>query len=421
MSRILLDLTHTSHTRARTGIQRVCRSLHTALAAQPDGVQAVCYDPYERAWRPLRDWERRNLASSNDAAAGARGAHWPLRAKLGGWLRWRCRQPATAHLRGADASPALGGAAGAKSPRPPPPDHGLVVPELFSAQVARALPALLARVAGPRVALFHDAIPLRLPELSPPKSVARFPAYLQELLVFDGVAAVSADSGQALVDYWQWLGASRPPPVVTLAPGLDAAVTSPYGHTRAPGAPPVVLSIGSLEGRKNHVALLEAAEILWRRGRRFELRLIGLAHPQTGRAALQRIHALQIAGRPVRYDGPADDVTVRAAYRDCAFTVYPSLMEGFGLPVLESLSYGRPCICSAHGTLGASARDGGCLRLEQLDASSIAGAVERLLADPECLEVLAQGAGRRLFKAWPSYARELTAWMGSLPRRGAAG
>ncbi len=402
MSRLLLDLSHTSHTRARTGIQRVGRSLHTALVAQAE-VRAVCFDPYEGRWRGLRGWERRNLASSGDAAAGARGARWPLPARLAGWLRRRIAPVAAPGLPPADLA------------------GGLIVPELFSPQVGRALPALLAGVAGPRVAIFHDAIPLRLPELSPPKSVARFPTYLQELLAFDGVAAVSADSEQALVDYWQWLGAGRPPPVVTLAPGTDAPAPSPYGHTHAPGAPPVVLCVGSVEGRKNHVALLEACETLWRRGRQFELRLIGLAHPRTGRAALDRIRALQGAGRSLRYDGPADDDTVHAAYRDAAFTVYPSLMEGFGLPVLESLSYGRPCICSARGPLGESARDGGCLRIEALDAPSIAGAVDRLLTDPECLEALTQAAARRTFRSWPTYARELIAWMGSLPRRGAAG
>ncbi len=401
MSRTLLDLTHTSHTRARTGIQRVCRSLHTALAAQGDGVQAVCFDPYERRWRCLRSWERRNLAASRDTAAGTRGARWPLGARLSGWLRrWVAPVPPPG-LRSADLA------------------GGLIVPELFSPQVGRALPALLAGTAGPRIAVFHDAIPMRLPEFSPPRSVARFPGYLQELLAFDGVAAVSDDSREALVDYWRWLGAAAPPPVITLAPGVEAPARSPFGHISAPGAPPVVLCIASLEGRKNHLALLDACEGLWRRGRQFELRLIGLAHPQTGRAALERIRALQGAGRPVRYDGPTDDDTVRAAYRDCAFTVYPSLMEGFGLPVLESLSQGRPCICAAHGPLGESARDGGCLKIERLDAAGIGEAVERLLTDPECLEVLTQAAARRTFRTWPAYARELTAWMRTLSRRGA--
>ena len=47
---LLLDLSHTSHTQARTGIQRVCRNLHAALGAE---AAAVTWDPYAACWRPL--------------------------------------------------------------------------------------------------------------------------------------------------------------------------------------------------------------------------------------------------------------------------------------------------------------------------------------------------------------------------------
>ena len=295
---------------------------------------------------------------------------------------------------------------------------GLIEPEIFSPAVSRALPGLFARVSGPRVAVFHDATVLRLPELSPAKTVARYPAYLQELLHFDGVAAISEDSRATLVDYWRWLGVANPPPVVALPLGIDAPVSSPYGQTVAAQAPPVILSIGSIEGRKNHLALLEACETLWRRGRRFELRLIGLAHPQTGRAALARLRALQAAGRPVRYDGPASEADLHHAYRDCVFTVYPSLMEGFGLPVLESLSHGKPCICSAHSALGECVHGGGCLALDHVDAPSLAAAIERLLSDPDRLEALTRAASGASSRRGPPTPTNWPPGCASLPRRG---
>ena len=74
-----------------------------------------------------------------------------------------------------------------------------------------------------------------------------------------------------------------------------------------------MLSVGSIEGRKNHLALLEACEALWARGQRFTLHLIGPAQPETGAAALARIRALEAAGRPLRYDGPVTDAAVEAA------------------------------------------------------------------------------------------------------------
>jgi glycosyltransferase involved in cell wall biosynthesis len=400
MNRLLLDLTHTSHTRAHTGVQRVCRSLHLALRQrQGDQILPLCHDGYENTWRPLRAWERRNLAPPRGATAGARGSRWPLSAQLAGHLR---------RLLAARPSP--------ESP-PAPLGGSLIEPEVFSAGVGRALPGLLARVSGPRVAVFHDAIALKLPELSPLKTVTRFPVYLQELLGFDGVAAVSEDSRQSLVEYWQWLGVERPPPVIVLSLGLEPPLPSPYGHTTAPNATPVVLSVGSIEGRKNHLALLEACETLWQRGLHFELRLVGLAHPDTGRAAVARLRALQAAGRPVHDEGPVSETGLHDAYRSCLFTVYPSLVEGFGLPVLESLSHGKPCICSSHGALGESARGGGCLALDRVDPPALARAIGNLLSDPERLEALEHAARERTFKPWSAFADELTAWMQTLARR----
>lgn len=382
---LLLDLSHTCHTRARTGVQRVARSLRSALGS---GAVAVTHDPYQRVWRTLENWERANL--DHPGGARGRGARWPLA------RRWR------GNIRRS---------LGPKAP-PLPDNAGLVVPEIFSPAVAAALPEIFAATGGPRVAIFHDAIALRLPELTPAGTVARFPAYLQELLAFDGIAAVSADSRDALVDYWRWLGAARTPPVRAIPLGTD--FTPPPAAPATPRDLPLVLCVGSIEGRKNHLALLDAAESLWARGLRFELRLIGLAQPATGAAALARIAELRSAGRPVIHDGPADDATVAAAYATCAFTVYPSIAEGFGLPVLESVAHGKPCVCSGRGALGEAAAGGGCLTLSTVTATELAGAIGRLLAEPAALAELSAQARRRPIRTWRDHAAELTAWIADL-------
>jgi glycosyltransferase involved in cell wall biosynthesis len=274
---------------------------------------------------------------------------------------------------------------------------------------------LLAAVTGPRVAMFHDAIGLKLPELTPPGTVRRLPAYLRELLLFDGIAANSEDSAASLRDYWTWLGATNPPPVQAIPLGLDQV--PPDSPSPTPGSQLRILCVGTIEGRKNHLALLEACETLWMEGLKFELQLLGLARADTAGAALARIAALKAAGRPLLYGGPAADPELHAAYRSCAFTVYPSFIEGFGLPVLESLQHGKPCVCSGQGALGESARGGGCLTLAKVDAPALGAAIRRLLHNPAELAALATQARGRPFKLWPDYARELAAWMVSLPRR----
>jgi glycosyltransferase involved in cell wall biosynthesis len=405
---ILLDLSHTSHTRARTGIQRVARSLWRELgpAAAP-----VTYDPHQRTWRPLDPWELKNLAT--DSFSRKRGASWPVTAQLRGHTRRLLGHQAL----NAQLSPLA-------------PNSGLLVPELFTPAVAAALPALFAATTGPRVAVFHDAIALKFPELTPAKTVARFPSYLRELLAFDGIAANSEDSRATLLSYWDWLGippSSRP--AVTVIPlGIDPVChlmdDKPLGLTAEKSKSrirkseiPTLLSVGSLEGRKNHLALLDACESLWSTGENFELHLVGLAQAQTGRAALARVHALQASGRPLRHSGPVTEAALADAYTACAFTVYPSLIEGFGLPVLESLAYRKPCICSAHGALGEATRDGGCIALDRVDAPSIAHAISRLLSTPSALAALTEAARARRFRRWSDYARDLAAWLPTLDRR----
>lgn len=392
-SPLLIDVTHTSHTRARTGIQRVTRGLCRALGADST---TICHDPHARTWRELSPIERHTLEAQTTVASH-RGAQWPLGARLRGRIRRWLR-----------ATPAVSLAESSRV-------GGLLVPEVFSPQVAASLPALLAHVRGPRAAIFHDAIALKFPELTPAKTVTRFPAYLRELLMFDGIAAVSDDSRQSLLEYWDWLGIRNAPPVVTFPLGIDR----PPANAIAAAHPDVliVLCVSSLEGRKNHLALLDACEDLWASGRRFSLRLIGLAHPETGRPALDRVRGLQTAGRPLRYDGAVDDAILEAAYAECTFTVYPSLCEGFGLPVLESVARGKPCVCSARGALGEAAAPGGCLTLERTDRTSLFRAIDELLSTASRRETLSAAARRRQFKSWETYASELVSWLKTLQRR----
>ncbi|MDB6128601.1 MAG: glycosyl transferase group 1, partial [Verrucomicrobia bacterium] len=132
--------------------------------------------------------------------------------------------------------------------------------------------------------------------------------------------------------------------------------------------------------------------------------------------ALQRLRALQAAGRPLRYDGPLSDDQVAEAYGECAFTVYPSIAEGFGLPVIESLARGRPCICSARGALGEHSRQGGCVALDSVDPRTLADAISRLLKSPEEVARLSAAARSRTFKTWSAYAGEVSSWMRTLHR-----
>jgi len=219
---LLIDLSHTSHTRARTGVQRTALALRRELGAH---ALPVCRDPYERAWRPLDRWELLNLAAATPGTG--RKAHWPLAARLRG-------------LPAPDGAPAPIPWTVATAGAPP---WGFLEPEIFHPRW-RAPSMRLFRPAADRAS---GDFPRRdRPQISgnvPARDGGpAFPAYLRELLSFDGIAANSADSRDTLVSYWRWLGAAKSAPGGRPALGIGSggracrSPFSPRGSRRIRGA-----------------------------------------------------------------------------------------------------------------------------------------------------------------------------------------
>jgi glycosyltransferase involved in cell wall biosynthesis len=84
-------------------------------------------------------------------------------------------------------------------------------------------------------------------------------------------------------------------------------------------------------------------------------------------------------------------------------------MEGFGLPILESLWHHRPCLCHDEGAMLEIAQGGGCLTLDMRNHRELADTITRLLADRAELERLAQEATQRSFRTWADWHREFLA------------
>lgn len=294
------------------------------------------------------------------------------------------------------------------------------------AEFAAARPCRLA-------AVFHDAIPLRLPHVTWPRSVARHPAYLSMLHGFDQVFAVSRASGAELTGFWAWQSRMSPPPVRSIPmgangggegraepgtnrPGLAGKGAGPkpdgVGEVRArePGSDeaPTLISVGILEPRKNQQLLLDVAEKLWGEGILFELHLVGRVNPYFGRPVTQRVRVLarRFPGL-LRFHGAAGDEAVAALYRRARASLFPSLAEGCGLPVLESLWHGVPCLCSDLPPLLETAEGGGCLPLPAGDLGAWTQGVRRIVQDADLAGGLAAQARSRALPVWADTAREI--------------
>ena len=155
-------------------------------------------------------------------------------------------------------------------------------------------------------------------------------------------------------------------------------------HARAapaPGdgaSPPYALMLGTLEPRKNLPLALDALRILRRRGLDLRLVLAG------GRSSLLDVPALlrkRGLGEPeVTRTGYVDDARVSALLAGARVLVFPSLYEGFGMPLLEGMEAGVPVVGVRAGATPETVGDAGLL-VEPGDAEAFADAMEQAAFD----------------------------------------
>src|SRR3954462_2409393 len=147
-----------------------------------------------------------------------------------------------------------------------------------------------------------------------------------------------------------------------------------------------VLAVGTLEPRKNLDRLVEAV----RRTNR-ELRVVG-ARGWGG---------VEVRGNGVRWLGEVDDAELARLYRGAACLAYPSLYEGFGIPILEAMACGVPVV-TTRGTAMEEVADGAAVLVDAQDSAEIAAGIERAAADRD--ELVARGLERAGQFRWDSVA-----------------
>lgn len=287
-------------------------------------------------------------------------------------------------------------------------DDWFFTAELFSEAERPGFWTFLAKKPCRLAALFHDAIPLKRPDITWPQSVARQPEYMKMLASFDLVWAVSAASRDDLLGYWRWLGLEKTPPVEVLGLGSDFDGT-PRRTSGEAASPARFLCVGILEPRKNQTLALEAASALWCEGASFELHFVGRVNPHFGKGLAQRIAKLGKEFPGLHFHREADDRTLAGLYEGAYATLFPTIAEGCGLPVLESLWRGVPCLCSDLPVLLENASGGGCLPVATNDVPSWIEALKRILEEPGLRAQLAREAAARPLPTWEKAAATLAA------------
>jgi len=288
----------------------------------------------------------------------------------------------------------------------------LLTPEVFGPGERDGFSGWIENPGCRTAAVYYDAIPLKFPAITWPKSVARHPAYMKQLARFDRVLAISRASKDELVSYWQW---SRPPvraTVTSIPLGADADGMPRTTVASDAGTKPSLLMVGIIEPRKNQSLMLGVCEQLWKSGLEFDLHLIGRVNPHFGRPIMKRAKKLAQSHPGLKLHGALNDRSLRAIVDQCRFAVFPSLAEGNGLPVLEALWQGLPCVCSRIPALEENAAGGGCVLIPPDSAPAWADTLREMLTDDAQLADLRRAALARPLPTWADSARAVLAALG---------
>ena len=165
---------------------------------------------------------------------------------------------------------------------------------------------------------------------------------------------------------------------------IPIAVEAPFTPDGPRAEGDYVLSVGTLEPRKNLARVQQAARAL-----ALPLRVIGA----------EGWGGVKVEG----WVGRVSDEELAALYRGARCLVYPSLYEGFGLPVLEAMACGTPVVTSRGGATEEVAGDAAVL-VDPLDVDAVAAGITEALARPD--ELRARGLERAQAFSWDRVARE---------------
>ncbi|MBO1074974.1 glycosyltransferase family 4 protein [Roseomonas marmotae] len=242
--------------------------------------------------------------------------------------------------------------------------------------------------------LVYDLIPLIRPEFCDAGLVRTFRAWFTSTMPqVDRFMAISRATARDLERYAQAAGITLAHPVAVLPIGTgfgEAASVAPVASPRVAALPPhYVLLVSTIEARKNHLLAFRA----WRR---LVDQLPAEQMPTlvfAGRVGWMVMDLMQqlencgwLGGKVVLIEDPSDE-ELAALYAGCQFTLFPSHYEGWGLPVTESLGFGKICVASSATSIPEA---GGpfCLYHDPEDVPEAVAILRRLIGHPAELEIM---------------------------------
>jgi len=258
----------------------------------------------------------------------------------------------------------------------------------------RALTALKQELGFHYCTIVYDIIAILFPHLVVPKLTSVLTSYFNDLVwLADYAMCISETTRRDWISFCHERRTDAGPAYAfqlgSDLPAIDEAV--PVDYPEALRDKRFALFVSTIEARKNHRMLYEA----WDRCVRSGMidpdhdRLVFAGRHGWGVNDLLRELSVNPATREtliVLHDVP--DALLRLLYQRCAFVAFPSLYEGYGLPLAEALGYGKPCISSNAGSLTEIGGDL-VLRVDPKDTIRWADSMAHYFGSPQELEGIA--------------------------------
>lgn len=170
--------------------------------------------------------------------------------------------------------------------------------------------------------------------------------------------------------------------------------------TRNPEAEKYILAVSSMDPRKNFIRLVEAFDKI--KDKSVKLYIIGMSFKAFNTPDLQKL-----IGENVHLPGYISDEKLQTMYQNALLSVYPSLYEGFGLPPLESMTYGCPVINSDIPALREVSQDA-ALYVDPYNVDDITQKIEQLLVDEPLRKELQEKGLLQIKKySWDKSAKQV--------------